>query len=534
MLVCLPKFVSKLICTYVLGFLLFGCTNNPSVDPSVFRMTIKNEPPTLDSALATDTVSFTILTNLMEGLTQYDADLNPIPAIAKRWEYSNEGQTITFYLRKDVFWSDGKNVTAGDFEYSWKRLLAPETAAQYAYFLFDIKNALEYNTGKLKDKDQVGVRALASDILEVTLKKPVVYFPSITTFMVTFPLRKDIVEKFGDDWTEPENIVTNGPYLLEKWEHEYKLVLKASEKHYEGKPKINEVQIFVVPEPTTGLTLYETGELDYIELPPIAIPYYKSSPEYRNKPQLRGYYYGFNIEKPPFDNVLVRRALAHSINRSFIPKILKGGELPTSSWIPKGMFGYNENIGSKFNPEMARSLLAKAGYSGGKNFPKVTAVFNTGGDVHRMMGEFLQEQWKKHLNIEIQFESQEWKVYLSRLDIDPPQIFRLGWGADFPDPDNFMNLFISTSGNNRLRWANPQYDQLVALGSTLKNPQDRKRVYDEAQVLLTETEVPMIPLFITAQNLLVKPYVRGLETNAMELLYLKRIRIERSERKSGS
>lgn len=523
----MPINFTKLTHICIFLFMVCGCTKMPSADPSIFRMTIKNEPPTLDGSLATDSVSFTILTNLMEGLTQYDAELNPIPAIAKRWEYSNEGRTITFYLRDDVFWSDGKSVTASDFEYSWKRLLAPETAAQYAYFLFDIKNAFEYNSGTLENSSQVGVRALASDILEVTLKKPVVYFPSITTFMVTFPLRQDIIEKYGDNWTEPGKIVTNGPYLLEKWEHEYKLILKANPQHYEGKPKINEVQIFVIQEPTTALTLYETGELDYIELPPIAIPHYKSSPEYRNKPQLRGYYYGFNITKPPFDNIQVRKALAHSINRSLIPKILKGGELAASSWIPKGMFGYNEDIGSKFNPQKARSLLANAGYPDGKNFPKVTAVFNT-GDVNRLVGEYLQEQWKKHLNIEIKFESQEWKVFLSRLDLDPPQIFRLGWGADFPDPDNFMNLFIKTSGNNRLRWTNQHYDQLVARGSTLKNPQDRKKVYDEAQVLLTEIEVPMIPLFVSAQNLLVKPYIRGLKTNAMELLYLKRIRIEKA------
>ncbi|MEK9627493.1 MAG: peptide ABC transporter substrate-binding protein [Nitrospinota bacterium] len=522
-----PQIFSKLIPAFALLVILSGCSKGPtSADSSTFRMTIKNEPPALDASLATDSVSFTILTNLMEGLTQYDADLNPIPAIAKRWEYSNEGTTITFYLREDAVWSDGKKVTAEDFEYSWKRLLAPETAAQYAYFLFDIKNAFEYNMGKLKDPDQVGVKAIREDVLEVTLKKPVVYFPSITTFMVTFPLRKDVIEKYGDDWTEPENIVTNGPYLLKEWEHEYKLVLKANSKHYEGKPEINEVQIFVVQEPTTALTLYETGELDYIELPPIAIPHYKKSPEYRNKPQLRGYYYGFNVKKPPMDNVLVRRALAHAINRSLIPKILKGGELPSSSWVPKGMFGYNEGIGSKFDPEKARALLAEAGYPGGKDFPKVTAVFNTESK-NRLIGAFIQEQWKKHLNIDVEFENQEWKVFLSQLDLDPPQIFRLGWGADFPDPDNFMNLFISTSGNNRLKWANANYDQLIAKGSTLKNPKDRQKVYDEAQVLLTETDVPMVPLFVTAQNLLVKPHVRGLKTNAMELLYLKRIRIEK-------
>ena len=506
--------------------LLIGCGSSASNDESVFRMSIKNEPPTLDWTLATDSVSFTILTNIMEGLTQYDSELNARPAIAKKWEYSKDGQTITFFLRDDVYWSDGKPVTAADFEYSWKRLLAPETAAQYAYFLFDIENAAQYNSGEITNPDKVGVKALAPDVLEVRLKKPVVYFPSITTFMVTFPVREEVIKKHGDSWTEPGNIVTNGPYTLEEWQHEYKMVLKASPLHYEGKPKVDLIRVFVVQEPTTALTLYETGELDYLELPPVAIPHYKSSPEYRNKPQLRGYYYGFNVQKKPFDNVLVRQAFAHAIDRSRIPLFLKGGEIPSSSWIPKGMFGYNENIGSKFNPDKARALLEQAGYPDGKGFPKVTAVFNT-GDLNRFIGEFIQAQWKEHLNVHIDFESQEWKVFLSRLDLDPPEIFRLGWGADFPDPDNFMNLFITTSGNNRLRWSNSRYDELIALGSALKNPQKRKAVYDKAQILITEKEVPMIPLFVSAQNLLVKPYVQGLKNNAMELLYLKRIHLQK-------
>ena len=135
-------------CLPVALLLLIGCSPTASTDHSVFRMSIKNEPPTLDWTLATDSVSFTILTNLMEGLTQYDAELNPQPAIAKKWEYSEDGKTITFFLRNDVYWTDGKPVTAGDFEYSWKRLLAPETTAQYAYFLFDIENASQYNSGE--------------------------------------------------------------------------------------------------------------------------------------------------------------------------------------------------------------------------------------------------------------------------------------------------------------------------------------------------------------------------------------------------
>jgi oligopeptide transport system substrate-binding protein len=450
----------------------------------------------------------------MEGLTQYNADLEPVPAVAKRWEFSSDGKVIRYYLRQDAFWSDGKPVTAQDFEYSWKRLLNPETAAQYAYFLFDLENAAEYNSGEIKDPSMVGVKALADDVLEVRLKRPVVYFPSITTFMVTFPQRQDIVERYGDKWTEPENIVTNGPFSLKTWEHEYKLELVANDRHFEGRPALDLVTMYVVEERTTALTLYETGELELIELPPVAIPHYRHHPEFAKTPQLRGYYYGFNVKKPPFDDVRVRQAFAHSIDRAQLPRILNGEEIPASSWIPKGMFGYNPDIGLKFDPEKALRLLAEAGYPQGQGLPTVTAVYNT------------QNRWKKHLGFSVALESMEWKVFLSQLDTDPPQLFRLGWGADFPDPENFMNLFISTSGNNRLQWANRQYDELVDRGPAITNPKQRQELYDEAQRILTETDAAMIPLFISMQNMLIKPYVKGLELNSMELLYLKKITLE--------
>ena len=381
--------------------LIVACSNDKFNTGQFFRIPISNEPPTLDWTLATDSVSFVILTNIMEGLTQYNSNMEPIPAIAKRWKVSKNRKIITLYLREDVLWTDGKPVTAHDFEYSWKRLLNPATAAQYAYFLFDIENAQEYNSGKISDPSKVGVSVKADHILEVRLKKPVVYFPSITTFMVTFPQRKDIVEKFGDHWTDPENIVTNGPFKLSTWEHEYKLILTANEKFYEGRPFLDTILAYVVREKTTALTLYETGELEMVELPPVAIPHFKNHNEYKNLPQLRGYYYGINVLKPPFDNPLVRRAFAHSIDRSQLPLLLKGEEIPSSSWIPKGMFGYNPDIGAKFNPVMAQKLLTKAGYPKGEGFPEITAMYNT-NDTNRLIGEFLQAQWKEHLNIDVQ------------------------------------------------------------------------------------------------------------------------------------
>ena len=506
--------------------LLPGCFAAPPPDENerVFRMALRSEPPTLDLSLATDNVSFDILTNIMEGLTQYNADLEPIPAVAERWEFSEDGRVITYYLRDDVFWTDGQPVTAMDFEYSWKRLLDPATGAEYAYFLFDIENAQEFNSGQIKDASEVGVQAVSPRVLRVRLKKPVIYFPSITTFMVTFPLRRDVVERFGDRWTDPENIVTNGPFLLEEWRHEYKLVLRANKNFYDGPPHIDRVVIFIVREATTELTLYETGELDIVKLPPVAIPHYQGSPEFLRRPLLRGYYYGFNVDKFPFDNVLVRRAFSHAVNRSHIPLILKGGENPTSSWIPKGMFGHNPAIGPKFDPQKARKLLAQAGYPGGAGFPAVTAVYNT-DPTNKLIAEFMQAQWKEHLDVRVQVESLEWKVFLNRLKLDTPQIFRLGWGADFPDPDNFMNLFTSASGNNHMNWGNPRYDELIAQGASERDPARRQAIYDEAQKILTQLDAPIISLFGLTQNILVKPHVLGLEINSMEILYLKNIRL---------
>ena len=377
-----------------LGLLIGSCAKEPLKSNGAFRMAVRAEPPTLDGSLATDNVSFDILTNLMEGLTQYNNRLEPIPAIAKQWEFSDDKKTITFFLRDDAFWTDGQPVTAHDFEFSWKRLLNPATAAEYAYFLFDLENAFEYNSGQIKDVNQIGVKALSPFVLQVKLKRPVVYFPSITTFMVTFPQREDIITKYGELWTDPEHIVTNGPFILSEWDHEYKLVLKANAHYYGGKPKINTVIAYVVEEATTALTLYETGELDMVELPPVAIPHYKDRPEHQTLSLLRGYYYGFTVDKPPFDDPKVRRAFAHAIDRSRIPEILKGGEVPIASWIPKGIFGFNYSIGAKFDSGKASTLLAEAGYPQGHGFPKVSAVYNN-DQTNRLIAEFVQAQWKK-------------------------------------------------------------------------------------------------------------------------------------------
>ncbi len=496
---------------------------------ATFRMNLIAEPPTLDWSLATDNVSIRVIENLMEGLAEYDAALQPIPAVADRWEVSDKGRTYLFHLRKDVFWSDGKPVTAHDFEYAWKRLLNPKTASEYAYFLFDIENAAEYNAGVIQDSKRVGVEALDDFTLRVSLKKPAVYFPSITTFTATYPQRKDLIERYGDHWTDPAHLVTNGPFLLDEWRHEYRLTLIANETYYAGRPSLDRVVFYVVSEETTALTLYETGDLDRVSLPPIAILQYQHHPDYLRAPFLRGYYYGFNVEKAPFNDARMRQAFSMAIDRTEIPRILKGGELPATSWIPAGMFAHNPKIGLSFDPEKARRLMSEAGYTQGSEVPPITLSFNT-DPTNTLIAENIQAQWKKNLGVSVLIDNMEWKVYLRQLKENTPQVFRLGWGADYPDPDNFMNLFTSTSGNNYTQWGNVEYDRLISEGASEPDVSKRVAIYDAAQRILTESDTPIIPLFFASQNLLIRPVFEGLQVNAMDLLHLKKVRLKSTQK----
>ena len=511
------------------AFILFAaaCRPNPQAgDDSVFRVNLGTEPPSLDWSLATDHVSFNVIGNLMVGLTEFDNELRPSPVMAKSWDILEGGRRIVFRLRDDVRWTDGQKVRAQDFEYSWKRLLNPKTASEYAYILFDIANAQEYHEGKITDPDRVGVRALDDYTLAVSLKHAASYFLAVTTFEVTFPQRQDIVEKFGVRWTDPQHIVTNGPFTLASWKHENEIELKANPDFFLGKPALEKIVMLMINEKTTALALYEQRQLDYLDNHSIPIfdkPRLAKTAGFKRVPQFRGYYYGFVTDRKPFDDVRVRKAFALAIDRSVFPKVLHGGEIPTASWIPPGMLAHNEKIGLPYNPPEARRLLREAGYPNGHGFPQVTLAYNTDED-HKIVAEAVQGMWKRNLGVLVKLENQEWKVYLNRLVNDPPHIFRLGWGADYPDPDNFMKLFTSTSGNNNTRWKNARYDRLLEAAAREFDPGTRTRLYDQAQKILCERELPIIPLFTIAESTLLNPRFTGLELTAMGRLNLRHVR----------
>ncbi len=492
--------------------------------PRELRINLETEPPSLDWSLATDGVSIIAIQQLMRGLTRLGRDLRVEPDLAERWSISPDGRSYSFALRPGVVWSDGAPLRAQHFVDSWLRLLAPATAAEYAYFLFPLKNARAFNSGAIRDPRAVGVRARDDATLEVELEAPLVYFPALVNFMVTFPQRRELIERYGDRWTEPPNLVTLGPFVLEVWRHEYRLVLRANERYWAGRPALDRIKAYMVEEDSTALVLWEQGLLDLVKLPPLEIRRYEKRPEYLRQPLLRGYYYGFDVREPPFDDPRVRRAFALAIDRAEFPGILRGGEQPWPSWIPPGMPHANPRLGLPFDPERARALLREAGVDPATLAP-VRIVFNS-DQTHKLVAEKVQSLWREHLGVRVELENREWKVFLKELASDPPPVFRLGWGADFPDPDNFMNLFTSESDNNHTGWANPRYDELVERASREVEPAQRQHLYDEAQAILCEQDVPIVPLFVTASNFAVSRRLHGFVPTPMDLYFFDEVSAE--------
>ncbi|EKD41721.1 MAG: hypothetical protein ACD_73C00559G0001, partial [uncultured bacterium] len=407
------------------------------------------------------------------------------------------------------------------FRDSWVRLLSPKTASAYAYFLFDIENAVDFNKGKILDPDALGIKVLDNQTLEVRLTKPVAFFPSLLSFMVTYPIRLDLIKKYGDHWTDPDKLVTCGPFMLKDYWPEYRIKL-AQNSFYGGapKPSLKQITFFIVPDATTALTLAESGLIDVSPIPPLALPHYQNDAHLVRQNKLRGTYFGFNLRQKPFDDVNFRKALALSLNKKELPEILKGGEKPIDSWIVPPLLAFNDQLGLKFDPAQAKQYLAQSTY--GKN-QELTLYFNSDA-VIKKIAEWAASLWAKNLGITVHLENMEWKAYLSKLHHEPPGFFRLGWGADYPDPDNFMNLFTTASGNNFTGFHSPDYDQLVSEAASTLDTNKRIELYNEAQTMLLEDQCVIIPLYVASQYLWVNQKFAPYPITPMDFAYLKKIK----------
>ena len=510
-----------------------GIKVDPNEMSKVLRWNLGTEPPTADPALTSDSTSNQVVQSLFLGLTDFDDNtVEVVPELATEWKASADGLVWTFKMRNDVKWvhydpktmmaTEKGPVTANDVVYGVKRTLDPATASDYAYVDYIIKNAEKVNTGESTDLDSVGVRALDDFTVEFTLEQPAGYFPAIAGMWVNRPQPKEAIDEFGEKWTEAGDIWTNGAYMLHTWEHENKMVFVKSPFHYNAaNVDIEVVDCVMVVEDSTAFAMYENDELD-VQAPPLDdMDRIKADPvlskELYIAPDLSTYYYGFNVTKAPFDNVLVRQAFSYAVDRQkLIDTVTKGGQLPAKSFACPGIFGSPAADpsfeGVYFDAAKAQALLTEAGYPGGAGLPEITLMFNT-SEGHQKIAQFVQQSWKDNLGVEVNLANQEWAVYLKTLDEDSPQVWRLGWGADYPDENNWvLEVFHPLKGANRIKWdpeseSAKKFMKLVEDAAASPDPAERKRLYYEAEQLLVVDEANMIPIYYYTIVRVTKPYV---------------------------
>ena len=506
----------------------FGNIEPP--EGSVFRFNVGPEPEYLDPALSTGLYDARVSVLLYEGLTAKDPEtLEPRPGVAERWDISEDGRTYTFHLRPDALWSDGRPVTAHDFVYSWTRVLTPSTGARYAAYLYPIVNAAEFNQSQLTDASQLGVRALDDRTLEVRLSDPVPYFLFLTAFQTYYPVPRGPIEQHGEQWTNPDHIVTNGPYLLRERHLHARMVLERNPNYWNREEvRTERIIAYTVDDARTATNMYEAGMVDWLpypSVPPDFLPYMRGRfRDLMTYSQIGLMYYGLNITRPPLDDVLVRRALALALDRQAITEgLLRGGEIPSDHFVPAGFPGYAAPPPPAYDPQQAARLLAEAGYPAGAGFPTLEILVPPD---RRPVAEAAQQMWAKHLKIKTTIHSEEFSSFLKRWQQMDYDIAGSRWIGDYLDPSTFTDLMETANGNNNTGYSNPVYDHLLAEARYELDPVKRLELLRRAETVML-ADSPVIPIYIMSANELVKPYVRGVFPAMWDVLPLNQVWIDR-------
>jgi ABC-type oligopeptide transport system substrate-binding subunit len=466
-------------------------------------------------------------TLLSERLTILDENYDVLPAAAETWEVSDDGLTWTFHLRPGALWSDGKTpVTAQDFEFALKRALDPATGNSWAWFYYDIKGALDYNTGVTTDRDAVGVKAVDDLTLAIETTVPAPYLPLLMAFPSGAPVPREMVEKYGDQWSlNPETMLSNGPFILQEWTRGKRTVLLPN-PYYNGKykPYLEKI-IFQVGDMDNTFLTYQAGEIDLTHdiqpaITPADLAVIEADPQLKSElhawPYPATFYMYFKTQAEPFNNLKVRQAFSHAIDRDIlVGTALKGTATPAYTMLPPGFPGFAadelKNI-QAFDPELARKLLAEAGYPDGKGFPAMKLWMPTPTSSSRAAMEVVQAMLKENLNINVELVApSDRTAYNNAWNSGEIQLAMISWSYDYIDQSDFLDL-VWHSRTPRHDWRNAEFDRITDEAKPMLDAEKRTELYKQAEKLLVE-DVGGVFLWHPLSDQLWKPYVKGIPTN---------------------
>jgi len=508
---------------FFLVIFLFSCSSSQQKE---LQFNLGTEVIQLDWNDAIDTSSMILLDNIMEGLTSYTDSIHsselvrPLPALAESWSISEGGKRYLFKLRKGVVWTDGVPLEAMHFVNSWKRLLSPNRSSPNAYLLSDIVGAIEYHRGGLKDFSQVGIRAVDKGSLEVRLKKPVPYFLHLMASSSTFPFRSDLEKSLGSAWLFPNNVITLGAYRIEDWKQGENFKLVANDRYWGKAPLIPNVVLRMVEEPLTAFSLYQAGLLDILprDLPTSYLHQLQSRPDYRTAPKMHVSYLLFRQSHPAFRTADLRRNFIEGLDRKSLAYYFKGAQTKFSAWVPPGLLGYEPELGVQ-----ARDQQFDTQY-----FPPISLHYS-GSDTWNLVFQRMKTDLEKSRGLRLNLAPMSQKKYrgllldLSMKKSPMPDLLLVGWVADYPDANNFMKVFTSFSETNYVNWKNEDYDSLVATASSSSEENVRTEAYLEAQKILLEKDVVIMPLFLASHQALVRETLEGVNLNVLDKWYFRNI-----------
>ena len=520
--------------------------------PFEITLNIASEPQSIDPALNSAVDGAIMLGHMFEGLMKWkdsgvetpgsdgtctNAELTEGQAESYEKVVNDDGTvTYTFKIRSDARWSDGKPVTAGDFVYSWQRLVTPETAADYNYMIDSVVNANEIMAGDM-DPTELAVSAPDDSTFVVTLTSDLPYFLEVCAFPATFPVRQDVTTKEdgtpNDQWTfDVASYLSNGPYKLTAWNHNSEIVMEPNEQYYDvanlGPDKIT---FKLMDDQNAMLSGFNSGDLDFIEdVPQAELPSLIASGDLKIVDYIGTYYVCYQTQKAPFDDPRVRQAFTLAVNRTFIvDKVTQAGQVPANGFVPAGVYDAAGSTGDDFrtvggayysiegdadysyeaNCEKARELLAEAGYPNGENFPVVEYLYNT-SDAHKAVAEALQNMWETELGVKVTLNNQEWAVFLQTRKDGNYSIARNGWIADYNDPMSFLDMWLTGGGNNDAQYANADYDAKIQEAKNTTDPAARMKLMHEAEDIIMGQDWALNPLYFYTQKYMLSDRVGGM------------------------